>query len=111
MREDRLAALGRHELAELDALVLGLVGHEDVDGVGFRVVELDLDGVRRLAAVRIGERHVRRDAGCADPAEVRRLAELATDAAGETLGVLTPEDLHKVTATNCAELYKFPLNA
>jgi hypothetical protein len=29
----------------------------------------------------------------------------------ETLGVLTPEDLQKVTATNCAALYGFPLPA
>ena len=75
MREDRLAALGGHELAELDGLALGLVGHEDVDGVGVRVVELDLDGVGRLAAVRVRERHVRRDAGRADRSLGRPLAQ------------------------------------
>ena len=29
----------------------------------------------------------------------------------ETLGVLTPEDRRKVTATNCAELYGFAIPA
>ena len=50
-------------------------GHEDVDSVGLRVVELHLDGVGRLAAVRVGERHVRGDAGRADRALGRAFAE------------------------------------
>ena len=73
--EDGLAALCGHQLAELDAVGLGLVGDEDVDGVGVRVVELDLDGVGCLAAVRVGERHVRGDPGCADGALGRPLAQ------------------------------------
>ena len=75
VRENRLAALGGHQLAELDAVGLGLVGDEDVDGVGVGVVELDLDGVGGLAAVRVGEGHVGRDARRADRALGRLLAQ------------------------------------
>jgi hypothetical protein len=75
VREDRLAARGGHELAELDAVGLGLVGHEDVDRLGVGVVELDLDGVGGLAAVRVGEGHVGSDARGADRALGRLLAQ------------------------------------
>ena len=79
MREHRLAPLGGHELAELDSVGLGLVGNEDVDGLGVRVVELDLDGVGGLAAVRVGQRHVGGDAGRADGAACCPLAQLGVD--------------------------------